>query len=120
MAYERIIVNFFGDAKPKFHWMMLGMGEDGHTASIFAGSALTREKKRWVRESYSEDMNSWRVSVTFPLINIAREVVVLVSGEAKADTLKTVMEENKLPASFIDPVKGQATWIIDAAAAAKL
>lgn len=107
---------------PIFDLIMLGMGSDGHTASLFPGTAILNETKRSVAAVYVEKMESWRVSFTYPLINQARQVMVLVTGEDKADTLSDIFQDNAIsqyPIQQIQPA-GEMHWFIDQAAAAKL
>jgi 6-phosphogluconolactonase len=126
-AYEELLGTFFGsrEISPKvsFDLVLLGMGADGHTASLFPGSAAVRETHRWVVASPGPQPGSWRVSLTPVLLNAAENVTFLVSGADKAERLKDVLEDGQpdlLPAQSIRPTHGALHWMIDAAAAARL
>jgi 6-phosphogluconolactonase len=109
---------------PKFDLVFLGMGPDGHTASLFPGTKALQEEKRlvvsnWVGKFYTE-----RITMTAPLLNNAACVVFLVSGQDKALPLKAVLEgkyePEQLPAQLIRPESGKLTWLLDSAAASLL
>ena len=99
-------------------------GEDGHTASLFPGQPTVHETKRWVTAVLAPDRNLWRVTLTPPVINAARNVTFVVSGTSKAAPLRQVLEgpysPDLLPAQAIRPVHGRLTWMTDEAAAARL
>jgi 6-phosphogluconolactonase len=113
-------------AAPKsgFDLILLGMGDNGHTASLFPGLAGVTEQSRWVMAQYVEVMTMWRVTMTPPLINAARQVAFLLSGSDKADMLSRVLEGPYqpvvLPSQSIKPVNGELRWLLDAPAAARL
>jgi 6-phosphogluconolactonase len=126
-AYEEVLGAFFGsrEISPKvsFDLVLLGMGADGHTASLFPGTDAARETRRWVVVSPGPERGSWRVSLTPVLLNAAENVTFLVSGADKAERLKDVLEDGQpdlLPAQLIRPTHGALHWMIDAAAAARL
>jgi 6-phosphogluconolactonase len=102
--------------------IFLGLGKDGHTASLFPGQSALEEKRKRVLAVKGGDPDVYRLTMTFPLINRAREVVFLVSGEEKAGIVKTVLEEpdTKQPAGSVKPVNGRLTWILDRDAASRL
>jgi 6-phosphogluconolactonase len=104
--------------------VLLGLGEDGHTASLFPGQPAMHEKGRWVLATPAPDSTMWRVTLTPSLINTARAVTFMVSGESKAARLQEVLEgpfnPDLLPAQAIQPIKGQLTWMVDQAAAGRL
>jgi 6-phosphogluconolactonase len=104
--------------------VLLGMGENGHTASLFPGQEAVRETKRWVVAEYVEPVAMWRVTLTPVVLNAASEAVFVVAGAAKAGTLREVLEgplvPDQLPAQAVRPEHGQITWLVDAAAAGKL
>jgi 6-phosphogluconolactonase len=125
--YEDVLAGFFGSRdivlQASFDLVLLGMGADGHTASLFPGSAAARETRRWVVASPGPQPGHWRVSLTPVLLNAAEDVTFLVSGANKADRLKDVLEDRRpdlLPAQLIRPTHGALHWMIDAAAAARL
>jgi 6-phosphogluconolactonase len=107
-----------------FDLILLGMGDDGHTASLFPGSAAVTEKERWVMAHYVEAAGLWRLTLTPVVINAARQVAFLVSGAGKAEVVHLVLagpyRPVKLPAQVIRPHSGELRWLLDAPAAAKL
>jgi 6-phosphogluconolactonase len=104
--------------------VLLGLGDDGHTASLFPGSAAIQEQTRWVMAAHAPAASMWRVTLTPAVINAAAEVLFLVSGGAKAGILRRVLEgprrPQELPAQAIVPSNGRVRWCVDAAAAAEL
>ena len=104
--------------------VLLGLGDNGHTASLFPGLAAVAETTRTVVACYVEVVGMWRVTLTPPPINAARRVAFLATGEGKADVLHIVLQGPRkpveLPAQAIRPTERPAVWLIDAAAAAKL
>lgn len=111
-------------AFPAFDLILLGLGDNGHTASLFPGTAALREKERLVVAQYVEVTATWRVTFTAPLINAARHVAFLVEGVGKAQMLWNVIEgpyqPDAWPSQLIQPVSGELQWLVDAAAAAKV
>lgn len=108
--------------------VLLGLGEDGHTASLFPGHAGSPDNPAWVRAVYvpaASAVAAWRVTLTPVIINAAAEVAFLVSGAAKAGIVRRVLEGPRsrppeLPAQLIAPAAGRMVWYLDAAAAAEL
>ena len=102
--------------------ILLGMGADGHTASLFPGTEALEERERAVVAVYVERLQAWRVTLTLPVINAARQVLFLVTGAAKAEIVQAVLEgpEGRFPAQQIRPTAGQLTWLVDVAAASRL
>jgi len=126
-AYEQTMRKFFQVASgevPTFDLILLGMGPDGHTASLFPGTAGLQEKSRLVIANWVEKLKTHRLSFTLPLINAARYVAFLVSGTDKAPALKAVLEgnapEEQYPAKLIAPKNGKLIWFLDRAAASQL
>jgi 6-phosphogluconolactonase len=117
--YEREVRALLGDAG--LDLVLLGMGEDGHTASLFPGQAAVRETARWVVAVYVPSMKMWRVTLTPALLNRSRNVTFVVSGASKAVRLRQVIEgpftPDLLPAQSIRLVEGRLTWMVDQAAA---
>ena len=113
-----------GNPTPRFDLVMLGMGSDGHTASLFAGSAGLGEKSSLVCANWIEKFQSHRITFTFPLINAAAEVLFIAGGADKATILRNILHGDPsgqtYPAQAIRPVNGRLTWLIDEAAAGRL
>jgi len=100
--------------------ILLGLGTDGHTASIFPGSDVLHETKRLVAATWVEKLNTYRITMTLPLLNSGAAVLFLVSGAEKAQIVKEVIEGPKqYPAQFVQPAHGQLLWMLDEDAAAK-
>jgi 6-phosphogluconolactonase len=105
-----------GDEPPPFDLIWLGMGPDGHTASLFPGSTALDESDRWVVGNWAPEQESWRMTFTFPIINAGRDVIVVVTGADKAGPIRAIRAGGSgLPAERVDGP--QVEWIIDAAAA---
>lgn len=122
--YEQMIKTFFKDKEPRFDLILLGLGEDGHTASLFPGTDILGEKKALVKEVYLGEKKIYRVSFTPPLINNAKHVLFLVTGKEKASIIGKLfskpVKKNILPAGLIKPVKGDLLWFLDKPAASLL
>jgi 6-phosphogluconolactonase len=123
--YGGRIRSFFGTlGLPVFDLILLGMGEDGHTASLFPGSKVLQERGRPAVPVYLEKPGVDRITVTLPVLNRASQIIFLVSGSSKAGAVRRVLEEEEmgeqLPASLIRPLHGSVTWLIDEEAAGKL
>ena len=125
--YIRDIHRFFGITNgeiPRFNCVLLGMGSDGHTASLFPDSPALGEKKRLVVADRVEKFDSFRITLTVPVLNNADLILFLVSGAEKADALKTVLEgdtaPDRYPARFIHPSRGALIWFLDRSAASSL
>jgi 6-phosphogluconolactonase len=122
--YERELQSFFQlkiGQIPRFDCILLGMGTDGHTASLFPGTFALRENRRLVVANWVEQFQAYRFTLTVPVLNNAGLVIFLVSGEEKAETLQEVLEgdyrPDRFPAQLIRPVHGKLIWIVDRAAA---
>jgi len=126
--YQQLLGTWFSERPPQFDLILLGMGDDGHTASIFPQTDLAAgapgDESSWVEAVWVPKLESWRISFTPQLINAAARVVFLVSGGGKAETLREVIQGPYRPAIFpaqlIQPRNGKLTWLIDSAAAAEL
>jgi len=123
LAYQRWICGFFDD-QPVFDLILLGLGDDAHTASIFSGTELVWIDEELVKEVYLKDKEVYRISFTAPLINNARHIAFLTFGANKADAIKAVLEGEhdvaKYPAQLVKPVNGRLDWFVDEAAVSKL
>ena len=123
--YEEEIRRDFASAvpgAPRFDWIFLGMGVDGHTASLFPGTTVVMETKKLVASVWVEEKKSHRVTFTLPLLNAAQNVAFVVSGAEKAETARRVLEEAPSaarPASLVVPIRGQSLWLLDRAAASR-
>jgi 6-phosphogluconolactonase len=125
--YEEQLRKFFaphGGGFPVFDLILLGLGEDGHTASLFPGTRALRESARWVLGHYVDAQKGWRITLTPPVINAAHTLVFIVSGAGKAAVLKEILEgpirPDTLPAQIVRPADGTLLWMLDREAAALL
>jgi 6-phosphogluconolactonase len=125
--YEETLRKFFQlepGQLPTFDLILLGMGPDGHTASLFPGTAALQEKSRLVLANWVEKMKTYRITLTLPVLNAARCVIFLVSGTDKAPALHAVLEEDvsgeQYPAKLVQPRQGKVIWLVDRAAASSL
>lgn len=126
-TYEQTLRTFFALAPgefPRFDLILLGMGPDGHTASLFPETAALQEKSRLVVANWVEKLNASRITLTLPVLNAARCVAFLVSGTDKAAVLHEVLEGNappeKYPSKLVQPDEGRLIWFVDRAAASGL
>jgi 6-phosphogluconolactonase len=123
--YEAAIRAEFGAEVPVFDLVLLGMGDDGHTASLFPHTAALHEVARIaVANHVPQQKQSWRVTLTWPVINRGREVAFLIEGAGKTDVLHDVLlgkyDPETHPSQLIRPESGTVTFLLDAAAAGKL
>jgi 6-phosphogluconolactonase len=106
---------------PRLDLVFLGMGLDGHTASLFPGTKALEEESLWVSPNFAEKLGMHRLTMTFPILNAARRIVFIVSGAEKAETLRRVLQPDAgatpLPAHRVRPVDGEVSWYVDEAAA---
>jgi len=121
--YEKTLkMNFNTDESgfPRFDLILLGMGDDGHTASLFPGTPAVSDEKGWVNKVFVERLKSMRISLSPPVINSASGIMLLVSGEGKAPALKEVLEGDfdpgRYPVQILRKAKGHVTWLVDEAA----
>jgi 6-phosphogluconolactonase len=124
-AYEnQLRTSFGGLAWPRFDLVLLGMGADGHTASLFPNSEALKEKSRWVVATKNERLRRDRITLTVPVFNHAAQVMFLVTGKEKAQRLAEALRPqpgaDMLPAQAINPSDGTLEWLVDAAAASCL
>jgi len=121
--YEEELQDFFhppAGAWPRFDLILLGMGPDGHTASLFPESPALAENSHLVTANWVEKLNSDRITFTFPVLNAAAEVIFLISGEGKAEMLRDVLQgsdQRKYPCQRVQPVNGRLLWMVDQPAA---
>jgi len=124
IEYEAEIKKYFGAEEPSFDMILLGLGENGHTASLFPDTPVLDEKERWVAEVYVAEQDLWRVTMTAPLINRAALVAFLLQGEQKAGIFRAVLEgpykPRELPAQLIKPDPGEILWLADQAASSRI
>ena len=122
--YERQLHEFFGAEPPRLDLILLGMGDNGHTASLFPGLSAVHEQQRWVVAEYVAEVGMWRITLTPVVLNLAREDLFLVAGAAKASMLRQVLEgpyaPDERPAQVVRPALGEVFWMVDAAAAGEL
>ncbi len=123
-AYEDDLLDFFRqhNSDPRFDLILLGIGEDGHTASLFPNTVALNENKKLIAANWVEKLNTWRITFTYPLINMAGRVLFLVTGAKKAKILNKIFttREQQYPAQKVEPVNGESYWFIDADAAGLL
>lgn len=119
--YEAELLAFFG-ARPRFDLILLGMGADAHTASLFPGTAALHEKQRWVVAHHVDKLLTNRLTLTLPIFNHAANVIFLITGSGKAAALQAVWhgppDSDRFPAQSIKPATGSLTWLVDQAALA--
>jgi 6-phosphogluconolactonase len=124
-VYQGELSAFFaskGLSTPMFDLVVLGVGTDGHTASLFPGQSALEETERWVVTVRGGTPDVYRLTLTLPIINTARHVVFLVAGKEKARIVKQILENRDpiLPAQRIRPIHGDLTWLVDEEAASLL
>jgi len=121
VEYEALLHGFFTSGRSQFDLVLLGLGENGHTASLFPGTSVLKEQHRWVAEVYVAEEGLHRLTLTAAAINQAALVVFLVSGSDKAPILRNVLKEAQdpriIPAQLIKPVDGGLLWLVDRDAA---
>jgi len=119
--YEDALVEVFGPNVPDLDLIFLGLGEDGHTASLFPHSAALKETERLVIAPWVEKFNAYRLTMTLPVLNNGKSVVFLVTGASKAEILREVLKPERkpdlYPAQAISPTNGAVSWLVDKAAA---
>jgi len=122
--YERVLYEFFQSVTiqlPHLDLVLLGMGPDGHTASLFPGTNAILEQKHYVVANWVQKFNTYRITLTLPVLNNAAYVIFLVTGEEKAEALRFVLQgkyqPERFPAQLIRPINGSILWLVDQAAA---
>ena len=122
--YHDELRGFFGELPPRFDLVLLGMGDDGHTASLFPGTTALQERQTLAAAVHVPALQAWRITLTLPVLNAAREVVFLVAGTGKAAMIARIAglasPDSALPASLVRPGDGEVHWLLDSDAAAQL
>ena len=127
--YDRVLHTYFGEPGealpgPTFDLVLLGMGDDGHTLSLFPGTDVVHENKAWTRAYFLTQQTMFRLTLTAPIVNRASCILFLVAGPKKAEPLKEVLEgaynPDTYPSQQIKPERGELVWLVDEKAAEKL
>jgi 6-phosphogluconolactonase len=122
--YDQLLHRYFDNSETSFDLVLLGMGDDGHTLSLFPGTEIIHEQHAWARAFYLDAQQMYRISLTAPVVNKAGAVLFLTAGANKAHTLKQVLEgsfqPDVYPSQVIRPQSGELHWFIDESAAAEL
>ncbi|WP_353721334.1 6-phosphogluconolactonase [Dyadobacter sp. 676] len=122
--YEKIVKTYFEGSETTFDFVLLGMGDDGHTLSLFPGTEVIHEKNALATSFFLPAQDMYRITLTAPVVNNAACVAFLAAGAGKAEVLKQVLTGERnvdlYPSQIIQPVKGQLHWFVDEAAAALL
>jgi len=122
--YEEEIEQFFDDEELSFDLILLGLGDNSHTASLFPFTPVLHDRTPGVKDVFLKDQQVYRITLNAPLINEARNIAFLVYGEGKAIAVHHVLEDDEdieeFPAQLIDPIVGEIQWFLDDAAAAML
>jgi 6-phosphogluconolactonase len=119
--YAAELCAFFG-TQPRFDLILLGLGRDAHTASLFPGTPALREQQRWVVAHCVDHLQADRLTLTPPVLNLAAHVIFLITGSDKAAALHSVWydpyDPDRLPAQIVMPTAGRVSWLVDQAARA--
>lgn len=122
--YKKIVKAYFEGSETTFDFVLLGMGDDGHTLSLFPGTEVIHEQNALATSFFLQAQDMYRITLTAPIVNNAACVAFLAAGAGKAEVLKQVLKGEKnvdlYPSQIIQPVKGQLHWFVDEAAAALL
>lgn len=118
LKYEAVLKKNFPHTFPQFDLVLLGLGEDGHTASLFPHTSVLHEQSRWVKRVYLEEEKSYRITLTPPPINAARQKAFLVSGKKKSGAVYQVLKGKRNPDEWpAQLIRGNITWMLDREAA---
>jgi 6-phosphogluconolactonase len=124
VAYEGMLRHFFTGEKTLFDLVFLGLGKDGHTASLFPEAPIPNNPDRWVSDVYLPTQDMFRLTLTPSIINRSAKIVFLVNGEEKAESLQHILEgpnrPEQWPAQLIHPLSGDILWLVDQAAASRI
>jgi len=122
--YAAILHKYFGKENTTFDLVLLGMGDDGHTLSLFPGTKVVHEKKAWTDAFFLPAQDMYRITLTAPVVNKAAAVLFMATGAGKAITLKNVLQgtfdAEKYPSQLIRPENGELHWFVDEAAASAM
>jgi 6-phosphogluconolactonase len=123
-SYEKDILAYFSEKPVQFDLIILGLGDNSHTASLFPHTKVLYEKTALVKEEYIDEVKMYRITLTVPAINASHHIAFLVFGLGKAEAVKHIIEDNsnieEYPAQLISPSYGELNWFIDQPAASKL
>ncbi len=115
--YAEMLHDHFKESTPCFDLMLLGLGEDGHTASLFPGTDAVGECEKHVVAVFVPKLDAWRVTLTLPVLNAARNILFLVSGKSKSEMVQRVMSnkqpDKEIPATMVNPQNGETHWMLD-------
>ena len=124
LEYEKILRQYFGEGGKSFDLVLSGMGDDGHTLSLFPGTEVIHEKEAWVKAFYLTTQQMYRITLTAPVVNRASFIVFLTFGSNKSKALYEVLEgepdADLYPSQIIKPNSGELHWFVDEAAATLL
>jgi 6-phosphogluconolactonase len=123
LNYEAQLRSQFAGELPRFDLILLGLGPDGHTASLFPGTTAVTEQRRWTSPATPQGQTLARITLTLPVINAAANIVFLVSGDSKAAMIKQIIDKQTqppLPAQLVCPTQGRLSWLLDEAAGQQL
>lgn len=122
--YTEVIRDFFKKEEMSFDLVLLGLGDNSHTASLFPNTPVLNDELPSVKEVYLEDQKAYRITFNAPLINLAHHITFLVYGEGKAAAVHHVIEDKQdikfFPAQLIKPIDGELHWFLDSTAASRL
>ena len=122
--YEEEVIQFFDEEELSFDLVLLGLGDNSHTASLFPHTPVLHDRIPGVKEVFLEDQQVYRITLNAPLINEAKNIAFLVYGEGKAIAVHHVLEDDEdieeYPAQLIEPIVGEIQWFLDTAAASLL
>ncbi len=119
----RAVLPKTADGWPRFDFVLLGLGDNAHTASLFPRSEALKERERAVVAEFVQEAGMWRMTLTVPVLTHAAETIVLAAGASKAEAVRASLEGPpvpEVPGAFVRPVDGRAAWLLDAAAASRL
>lgn len=124
LEYEKILHRYFNETRTSFDLVLLGMGDDGHTLSLFPGTEIVHEQKAWVKAFFLKAQDMYRISLTAPIVNKSAAVAFLAVGKNKSTALEQVLEgsvqPDLYPSQLIKPIDGALHWFVDEDAAGNL